>query len=47
MEHIKKTYRIAKRDAGFGQALKALFHREYEEIRALDDVSFSVGFKWV
>lgn len=43
MEHVCKTYRIAKRDAGFGAALKALFHREYEEIRALDDVSFSVG----
>ena len=43
MEHITKTYRIAKRDSGFGQALKALFHREYEEIRALDDVSFSIG----
>ena len=43
MEHITKTYRIAKRDSGFGQALKALFHREYEEIKALDDVSFSIG----
>lgn len=43
MEHVCKTYRIAKRGAGFGAAVKALFHREYEEIRALDDVSFSVG----
>lgn len=43
MEHVCKTYRVAKRDAGFGQALKALFHREYEEIRALDDVSFSIS----
>ncbi len=43
VEHVCKTYRIAKREAGFCAAMKALFHREYEEIRALDDVSFSVG----
>ena len=25
-----KTYRVAKREAGFGNAVKALFSREYE-----------------
>lgn len=42
MEHICKTYRIAKRNAGFGEACKALFHREYEVIHALNDVSFTI-----
>ncbi len=42
MEHICKSYRIAKRNAGFRQACKALFHREYEEIHALSDVSFTI-----
>ncbi len=42
MEHICKSYRIAKRNAGFRQAFKALFHREYEEIHALSDVSFTI-----
>ncbi len=42
MEHICKSYRIAKRNAGFKQACKALFHREYEEIHALSDVSFTI-----
>lgn len=42
MEHTCKSYRIAKRNAGFGAAVKALFHREYEVIHALDDVSFTI-----
>lgn len=43
VSHLRKTFRVARRGAGFSQAVKALFHREYEEIRALDDVSFTIG----
>lgn len=43
VQNIRKTFRVAKRQAGFGSAVRALFSREYEEIRALDDVSFTVG----
>lgn len=42
LEHVCKTYRVSKRDAGFSSALKALFHKEYEYIHALDDVSFTI-----
>jgi len=42
MENVCKSYRIAKRNAGFGEACKALFHREYEEIHALQNVSFTI-----
>ena len=42
MEHVCKSYKVAKRNAGFGEACKALFHREYEEIHALKDVSFTI-----
>ena len=42
MENVCKSYRIAKRNAGFKEACKALFHREYEEIHALSDVSFTI-----
>lgn len=42
VEHLKKTFRVARRSAGFGNAIKALFHREYDEIRALDDISFRI-----
>lgn len=42
MEGINKTYRLRKREAGIGNALKSLFSREYTEIPALRDMSFSI-----
>jgi len=41
-QNINKTYRVAKRQAGLGNAMKALFSREYENIHALNDVSFNI-----
>jgi ABC-2 type transport system ATP-binding protein len=40
---ITKKYRIARRSPGLRNAVKSLFSREYDEIRALDNVSFTVG----
>ena len=42
MKHVHKSYRIAKRNAGFGEAWKSFFHRKYETIHALNDVSFTI-----
>lgn len=39
---LTKIYRVARREAGFGNALKALFSREYQTVEALKDVSFQV-----
>lgn len=43
VSHLRKTFRVARRDPGFKNAVKALFRREYEEIHALDGISFSIG----
>ncbi|MBR0303483.1 MAG: ATP-binding cassette domain-containing protein, partial [Clostridia bacterium] len=43
LSNICKTFKVAKRGAGLGKAAKALFHREYERIEALKDVSFKIG----
>lgn len=43
MKNISKTYRVAKRNAGFKAACKSLFSREYETIHALNDVSFTIN----
>ena len=43
LKNINKTFRVAKRQAGFGRAVKALFSREYELIHALNDISFTIG----
>lgn len=42
MEHVCKSYRVAKRNAGMKEACKALFRRDVEIIRALSDVSFTI-----
>ncbi|BCN30656.1 ABC transporter ATP-binding protein [Anaeromicropila herbilytica] len=42
VEHVSKTYKVFKRDAGFQSAFKALFHKEYELVSALNDVSFTI-----
>ena len=43
VQNINKTFRVAKRHAGFSYAVKALFSREYETIHALNDISFTVN----
>lgn len=42
VEHLNKTFKVARRNAGFTQAVKSLFNKEYEQIKALDDISFSI-----
>ncbi len=42
LKNIRKTFRVPKRESGFAQAARSLFHREYTEIHALDGVSFTV-----
>lgn len=42
MEHVCKSYKVAKRNAGMKEACKSLFLRETEKIQALSDVSFTI-----
>jgi len=41
-EHLSKTFKVARRNSGLGEAVKSLFKKEYTLIHALDDVSFTV-----
>ena len=43
VEGLSKTYKVARRKKGAAAAFRSLFHREYDEVQALKDVSFSVG----
>ncbi|WP_099466554.1 ABC transporter ATP-binding protein [Konateibacter massiliensis] len=43
VEQLSKTYRVARRSSGFKEAVKSLYSREYEEIKALDYISFDIG----
>ena len=42
LEHITKTFKVQKREAGTKNAIKTFFNREYQTIKALDDVSFKI-----
>ncbi len=42
MKGICKTYRVRKREAGIGNAVRSLFSRSYTEIRALRDMTFTI-----
>lgn len=42
MKGISKTYRVRRRDAGLGNAVKSLFSRTYTEIPALRDMTFTI-----
>ena len=43
LENISKTFRVAKREAGLKAAARSLFRKEYSEVKALQDVSFTIG----
>ena len=43
VEHINKTFQVARRNAGFMEAFKTLFNKQYEYIKALDDLSFVIN----
>ena len=43
LKNISKTFKVARRNAGFKEALKAFFKREYEYIHALKNISFTIN----
>ncbi|MBO5474455.1 MAG: ATP-binding cassette domain-containing protein [Lachnospiraceae bacterium] len=43
MEHVYKSYRVAKRNAGMKEACKALLRRETQTVQALSDISFAIA----
>ena len=43
VQNLCKTNKVAKRRAGIKEACRSLFKREYEEIHALDHISFQIG----
>ncbi len=40
---LRMTYRAPIRDAGLKAALRTLVHRRYQEVKAVDDLSFDIG----
>ncbi len=42
VEHLTRVFRTYKKQAGFWGGVKGLIRREFEEIRAADDISFHI-----
>ena len=42
VENVSKSFRVAKRNGGLKEAVKSLWHREYEIVRALNQISFTI-----
>lgn len=42
VKHITKEYKVVKRESGLYNAVKALFSRKYDKVRALNDISFKI-----
>lgn len=42
ISHLKKFYRVYKKEAGILGSLKSLFFRRYEEVKAVNDISFEI-----
>ncbi len=43
VDSLTKTYRVQKRAPGLSAALKALFHREYENVQAVKGIGFDIA----
>jgi ABC-2 type transport system ATP-binding protein len=43
VESLVKHFRVHQRDAGVAAGVKSLFRRRYAEVRAVDDVTFSIA----
>ncbi|MBB6215885.1 ABC-2 type transport system ATP-binding protein [Anaerosolibacter carboniphilus] len=41
--NVCKTFKVARRNASFSEAVRALFHKEYDYVKALDNVSFKIN----
>ena len=42
VDDLVKTFRVHRRPAGLGAAIRSIFHRKYEIVRAVDGVSFKI-----
>jgi ABC-2 type transport system ATP-binding protein len=43
VQDLSKSYRVHKRPPGLGAALRSVFHRSYELVHAVQDLSFQIG----
>ncbi len=43
VNHLSKHYEVHQKDPGFVGSLRSFFNRQYQTVRAVDDISFSIN----
>lgn len=43
VSNLKKYFKVYRKEPGLMGSIKSLWHREYEEVKAVDDVSFDIN----
>ncbi len=43
IKNLTKTYQVFKKEPGLSGTLKSFLHRRYEKVKAVNDISFTVG----
>ncbi|MCG2691684.1 ATP-binding cassette domain-containing protein, partial [Microgenomates group bacterium] len=41
--NLKKYYRVYQKEPGLAGSVKSLFHRKYEDVKAVNDISFTIN----
>jgi ABC-2 type transport system ATP-binding protein len=42
VKNLKKYYQVHKKEPGLSGSLKSLFHRQYKDVKAVNDISFNI-----
>src|SRR3989344_448452 len=42
VKNLKKYYKVYQKEPGLWGSIKSLWNREYEEVKAVDDISFEI-----
>ena len=42
VKQISKTFRVAKKKSGLWESIKSFFKRDYMDVKAVEDISFSI-----
>jgi ABC-2 type transport system ATP-binding protein len=43
VENLSKTYQVPEREGGFGSAVRSFFKRKYKDVKAVQQVNFSIS----
>jgi ABC-2 type transport system ATP-binding protein len=43
VQNLSKTYQVTDREAGFGASLRGFVRRKFKDVKAVQDVSFTIG----